>query len=151
MVDERAARRADFRNGPELLLADGQLWTLADRFPQGEDPEYDRTVRAVFQAQDEFERLLGEMAVCILLLSRNYSLEPEQLRRILSFPAGDPALIRQQQSLRAIIEDQARRHATEIDAGLGAELAASADWERPDPPIQPIQLRSLRSLFGGEP
>lgn len=150
MVDERASRRAAFRSGTEIVLADGQLWTLADRFKEGDDPEYDEALRAVFSSQDHAERLLAEMVVCILLLSRNYVLTPEQLRELLSYPASDPKIKQHQNSLRELIEAQAQRYDAKVNQSAGVELSPSQDWQNPDL-FPPIRLRSLGFPLGGEP
>lgn len=150
MVDERASRRAAFRSGTEIVLADGQLWTLADRFVEADDPEYDDTLRAVLSAHDHAERLLAELVVCILLLSRNYALTPEQLRELLSFRAGDPSLAQHRNSLRELIEAQAKRYTAKVNQSVAVDLGPSQNWQNPDL-FPPIRLRSLGFPLGGKP
>ena len=112
MLDEKRMRHVRFLPGAAVRLADGQVWTLptAGRGagpsvidPEGGPveeadfgPEYEMMVRAVIDSEDRYERQRAELALAILLLTRNYRLESRDLQAILSFPEGHPGVSKAQ-------------------------------------------------------
>jgi hypothetical protein len=113
MPDETRRRRADFRRGPSIRLADGQPWTFPDPAEvaagrgAGVEPEFEALVRAVFEAEDRPDRLRCELALAINLLGRNYELTPVEYRRLLGFPPGSSELARAQAEFHALALDHA--------------------------------------------
>ncbi|MBV8229777.1 MAG: hypothetical protein JO329_07325 [Planctomycetaceae bacterium] len=103
MVDEQARRRVTFNEGTRIRLADGQFWSLPGRWSDHADPEYDATFVAIFEAEDVAERLRAELALTILLLSRNYDLTPEQFQELLGFPPDSPSLLEMQRAVHEMV------------------------------------------------
>ncbi len=110
MLDERALRRSGFREGPRIVLGDGQEWTFprpwlrlfpvraADgRLTVGSGPGYgaeyhDLVDQFVDCDPEDVTSRLGlqfQMAAC--LLERNYELGDGDLRRLLAIDLADPA------------------------------------------------------------
>src|SRR4051794_40414025 len=105
MTDEWCLRRPDFLPGTQVRLGGGQEWTLpdpparpavnasgpADPWRGGCDSigtDYEATVAAILDAEDEAGRLLAELALAICLLGRNYTLTPADYREILGGESG---------------------------------------------------------------
>jgi hypothetical protein len=107
MVDERSVRRPRFIEGTKIRLADGQSWSFPASHP--DDPEYDQVLRAVFEAEDDAERLRVELALTILLLARNYNLGPADYQVLLGYPPGDPALAQLQREVHQMVLDHAEK------------------------------------------
>lgn len=113
MLDETRRRRADFLPGAAVRLADGQLWTLP-AIPStagrslGIGPDYEALVDALGQAEDEFERARGELALVVFLLTRNYDLTPADCQSLLLAPCGGAALVELRSLFREIAEIHAR-------------------------------------------
>lgn len=102
MPDERERRKPGFLEGVDVRLADGHLWTLPIRETPRDDPEFDALLKAMAEAEDRAERFRLELALTILLLSRNYDLSSNQIRSLLDFSQGDPALLELQDDLRRL-------------------------------------------------
>ncbi len=110
MLDERALRRPEFTAGPEVVLGDGQAWTLprptlrlfpvrdADgRIAVGGGPSFGAEYEALMdelagcEADDATARLTVQFRMAALLLTRNYDLSDRDLRELLVVDAEDPA------------------------------------------------------------
>jgi hypothetical protein len=141
-MDERAARRPTFGEGTGIRLADGQTWTLPGRSPEAEDPEFDGIIRAVFEAEDDAERLRSELALTILLLSRNYDLKPGDYQRLLGYRPNDPALAEMQRAVHDFVMDQARRHHALLRLAPPAADAGSQNWQPNGQERPPLRVRS---------
>jgi hypothetical protein len=85
MVDESVHRRATFREGKWLRMADGQDWSFPRPPAPGADLEFDATLRTLHEAESWDEALRAEFALAILLLSRNYDLMPREYEQIFGF------------------------------------------------------------------
>lgn len=109
-MDEQALRRPAFVEGTRIRLANGQDWSFPDQPLHPEDHELIAVLRAIVEAEDESERLRGELALSILLLSRNYDLSPTDFQAILSYAPGDPALAEMQH----VVHDLATRHSRDL-------------------------------------
>jgi hypothetical protein len=107
--DEPSARRAEFAPGATVVLADGQGWSLPLRDAARDDPEYDALLDAVAEAEDTAERLRAELALTIFLLDRNYALNPDEIRALLTFRPGDPRLSEAQAAVHALALESLRR------------------------------------------
>jgi hypothetical protein len=108
MIDELALRRPAFVEGVRIRLANGQQWSFPDRPPHPEDQELIALLQAVDEAEDAHERLRGELALAILLLSRNYDLGPDDYQAILGYPQDDPAIAAMQTALHELAIRQSR-------------------------------------------
>jgi hypothetical protein len=135
MVDEQALRRPDFVEGRRILLGNGQRWSFPDHPPLHDDAEHIASLRAIGEAEDRADRLRAELALTILLLSRNYDLSPSDYQAILSFPPSDPSLAALQDAIHELAVEQLR--------ALPQLLAANSD-----PPAPQKSHWRLASLFG---
>ncbi|WP_406700478.1 hypothetical protein V5E97_16860 [Singulisphaera sp. Ch08] len=91
MIDERLRRRASFQEATSIQLADGQLWWLPQVSINSRDPLLCSLIKAVASADDDSERLRDELALTMVLLSRNYELNADVYPEILGFRPGDSA------------------------------------------------------------
>jgi hypothetical protein len=105
MVDEQALRRPDFVEGRRILLANGQEWSFPDDSPF-HDAEHIALLRAIGESEDQADRLRGELALTILLLSRNYDLSAADYQAILDFPPSDPSLDALQHAVHDLAGEQ---------------------------------------------
>lgn len=103
MIEERSRRRNTFVEGTPVQLADGQTWSLPALPEQSSDPVVDSLRRGIGSTATEAHRLRDELALTILLLSRNYQLTPELYPQLLGFRPGDPARIELQRSIRRLV------------------------------------------------
>lgn len=85
MIDEKGMRRSEFVEGVKVQLSDGQFWTLASDVDGCEDTRTAGLLELIYQAEDPAEGLRSELALTILLLSRNYHLDSDQLYGLLDF------------------------------------------------------------------
>jgi hypothetical protein len=108
MIDELALRRPSFEEGEHIRLANGQEWTLPNHPPYNDDLEHQDVLRGIIEAEDVPERLRAELALTILLLSRNYDLLPEEYHSILEFAPGDPQLGELQDTVHQLAREQIR-------------------------------------------
>ncbi len=145
MVVEQSARRPAFKEGTRIVLADGQAWSLPGRWSDRDDPEFDAILRAVFEAEDVADRLRHELALTILLLSRNYQLGPGDYQALLGFPPGAAALATMQRTLHEFVLDQARHVEDRINWVRPAQADSPLRWEPAGPSKWSARLRSLWS------
>lgn len=103
MTDERSRRRTTFQDGTPVQLADGQYWSLPSLAENETDPVVEELRRGIAAPSEEPERLRDELAMTILLLSRNYHLTPETFPQILGFRPGDPARGELQRTVRRVV------------------------------------------------
>jgi hypothetical protein len=116
MVNERARRQPTFLGGVPIRLANGQYWSLPEDPPPPDDEEHQLVLEAIREAQDEAERLHAELALTVLLLSRNYRLLPGDYQAILGYAPGDPA----QAEMQAAVSALASRQCAALDPHFGA-------------------------------
>lgn len=109
MLDERTLRRPTFTPGPEVVLGDGQTWTLPrpslrlfpvrdtdGRIAVGGGPSFGAEYEALMDdlaacdADDATSRLTIQFRMAALLLVRNYDLADRDLRELLVVDAEDP-------------------------------------------------------------
>ncbi|SIN94055.1 hypothetical protein SAMN05444166_1708 [Singulisphaera sp. GP187] len=103
MIDERNRRRASFQEVTSIQLADGQQWWLPHVAINSGDPLLFSLHKAVISADNDRERLRDELALTMVLLSRNYDLSPEVYPEILGFRPGDPARDELQTVIRRLV------------------------------------------------
>jgi hypothetical protein len=113
---EAGFRRLNFLGGRFVRLADGRGWA----FPgPSEIAAAGQTLGAevlallvgIAEAEDEADRLRGELALAIRLLATNYDLSPADYSRLLSSPPGSLEIAEMQMSFR----DLARSHAQALE------------------------------------
>jgi len=85
MVEQETRRRGDFQPGNWVRMGDGQQWMFPDPPAPGADHEYDALIRCLLEAEDADEARRIELALGILLLSRNYDPRPSEYEAIFSF------------------------------------------------------------------
>jgi hypothetical protein len=98
-----------FIDGTRVVLADGQSWALPVYELDQIDAEYEATLKAIGEAEDGPERLRFELALTILLLSRNYQFGPSDFQDLLDFEPGDPAKAELQGAVHNLVVEQVRR------------------------------------------
>jgi len=91
MVEEKVRRRADFQLGRWVRMGDRQQWMFPPPPAPGLDPEYDALIRIHRESEDADDERRIELAIAILLLSRNYDPKPEEYAAIFSFGADKSA------------------------------------------------------------
>jgi hypothetical protein len=106
MIDEQALRRPTFVEGTPIRLANGQSWSLPDPPPYQEDDAHRLVLQAIGEAEDQRERLRGERALTVLLLTRNYHLRAADYAELLDFAPDDPALAEMQAAVSALATRQ---------------------------------------------
>jgi hypothetical protein len=136
MVDEQALRRPDFVEGRRILLANGQAWSFPDHPPLRDDAEQIAALRAIGESEDQADRLRAELALTILLLSRNYDLSPSDYQAILGFRPSDPALAALQHAIHELAVEQLR-----------ALPRLSGAYSNSNPPAPRMTHWSLARLF----
>lgn len=124
MSSSQATRRPGFTAGIGVRLSDGATWTLPVYEASGQDAEHAALIAAALEAEDEAEALRVELALLILLLSRNYDLAPDQLASLLTFPPGAPDETALQTAVHRLVLDRASR------PGAAASPASAEDLRR---------------------
>lgn len=126
MLDQRALRSTDYREGTEIRLADGQCWTfpapggMSGPESPAADPNYLPILEAILDAEDTPDRLRSELVLAIHLLGRNYRLRPREYRKLLGFPAGSPALAAAQHAFHELATQHLRANLVNAEVGPAA-------------------------------
>ena len=102
MVDEKSRRLTDFQTGVDVLLSDGQHWTLPEPERSPNDPDLIAICEAITEAEDRDDRLRLELALLIFLIKKNYELSADEIGYLLEFPPGDAPLVQLQGDLRKL-------------------------------------------------
>ena len=105
MVEEKVRRRAGFQSGKWVRMGDRQQWMFPPPPAPGIDPEYDALSRILQESEDADDERRIELAMAILLLSRNYDLTPDEYVAIFSFGTDQSA----RSAAQAAISDVVRR------------------------------------------
>ncbi len=87
MVEQKVRRRREFQAGSWVRMGDGQRWMFPDPPSLGTDREYDALIRCLLEAEDKEEARRIELALGILLLSRNYDPQPSEYEAAFNFGA----------------------------------------------------------------
>lgn len=100
--DEQALRRDTFTEGREVVLADGQSWSLARPYVifridstasgfietlrlDGDDGAFSALMKRYDAAETNFEYMTAIALIGHLLLTRNYDLTPDQVGDLMPF------------------------------------------------------------------
>jgi hypothetical protein len=111
LVDEALSRRADFRDGRKIRLADGQTWSMPPPPNASEwgsppfDAVYTGLVSAIAEAETRHERHLAELSLAIFLLGHNYCLDPQDYEQLLSFSPDSADLTEWQSAFRNLAQE----------------------------------------------
>jgi hypothetical protein len=90
-------------------MADGQDWSFPAPPQPGVDAQFDALADARMEAEDRDEVLRIELAISILLLSRNYNLTPADYRCIFNFDGDCAQLGAVQTAISAMIGSPCHR------------------------------------------
>ena len=91
MVEEKVRRREGFQSGRLVRMGDRQQWMFPPPPAPGIDPEYDALSRILQESEDADDERRIELAMAILLLSRNYDPTPDKYEAIFSFGLDESA------------------------------------------------------------
>jgi hypothetical protein len=91
MVEEKLRRRAGFQLGKWVPMGDRQHWMFPPPPAPGIDRDYDALIRVHRESEDADDERRIELAVAILLLSRNYSPTPGEYEAIFDFGTDSSA------------------------------------------------------------
>jgi len=112
-------------------MADDQEWSFPDPPPPGLDAQYDALAEARHQAEDREEVLRIELAISILLLSRNYNLTPADYRRIFDFDDDCARLSAVQSAVSTMICSRSKREPGTPALEQAAPTGESGPTRRP--------------------
>lgn len=110
MVDENVRRRAGFQAGRWVRMGDRQHWMFPPPPAPGIDGEYDALIRVHHEAEDADDERRIELAMAILLLSRNYAPTPAEYQAIFDFGADDSARSTAQAAISEIVREDLENH-----------------------------------------
>ena len=91
MVEEKVRRREGFELGKWVPMGDRQHWMFPPPPAPGIDRDYDALIRVHHESEDTDDARRIELAVAILLLSRNYAPTPAEYEAIFDFGADQSA------------------------------------------------------------
>jgi hypothetical protein len=103
MVEEKLRRRAGFQLGKWVPMGDRQHWMFPPPPAPGIDRDYDALIRVHRESEDADDERRIELAVAILLLSRNYSPTPGEYEAIFDFGANQSARSAAQAAISEIV------------------------------------------------
>ena len=111
MVSEQSSRRSGFQEGRKIRLADGQMWTfirpsIDEKWAHGSSAnEFEGLMRAIQEAENDYEKRIAELAFAIFLLRQNYRLVPTELEQLLDFPPQSLEASNWQHSIHQLVQD----------------------------------------------
>jgi hypothetical protein len=109
MVVEKVRRRAGFQSGRWVRMGDRQQWMFPPPPAPGIDPEYDALSRIHQESEDADDERRIELAMAILLLSRNYDLTPDEYVAIFSFGTDPSAKSTAQAAISEVVHRDRKR------------------------------------------
>ena len=125
MVEEKVRRRAGFQSGRWVRMGDRQQWMFPPPPAPGIDPEYDALSRIHQESEDADDERRIELAMAILLLSRNYDLMPDEYVAIFSFGTDPSAKSTAQAAISEVVRRDRKRlnlHSTMSPPGSRTRL-----------------------------
>lgn len=146
MIDERIRRRASFQEGTSIQLADGQVWWLPQVSLDSSDPVLFSLLKAVVSADNDRERNRDEMALTMVLLSRNYELSSEVYPELLGFRPGDPARDELQKVIRQLVGSAPEVSRPELIPNLDRKPRPASRWGLSAASASLTRVRSRWSL-----
>jgi hypothetical protein len=127
MVAEKARRRAGFQDGVWIRMADGQEWLFKNPPVPGVDAEYDGLVQGLLEAEDQHEARKFELAIALLLLSKNYQPSPREYQDIFCFDGSDEAQSSATKAISTLIFSDLERRRRHV---AGERPAAAVQFPR---------------------
>ena len=109
MVEEKVRRRAGFQSGRWVRMGDRQQWMFPPPPAPGIDPEYDALSRILQESEDADDERRIELAMAILLLSRNYDPTPDEYVAIFSFGTDPSAKSTAQAAISEVVHRDRKR------------------------------------------
>jgi hypothetical protein len=103
MFEEKVRRRAGFQSGRWVQMGDRQRWMFPPPPASGIDPEYDALARIHQEPEDADDERKIELAMAILLLSRNYDPTPDEYIAIFSFGTDESARSAAQAAISEVV------------------------------------------------
>jgi hypothetical protein len=130
MLELKEMKTRDLRPGTWVRMGDGQPWMFPHPPAPGTDAEYEALIRCLLEAEDEDETRRIELALSILLLSRNYDPQPCGYQAIFNFGADRATRLAAQAAISELIYSDLEERFIEC---------------RP----QTIQITYIQAVFGG--
>lgn len=127
MRGEATVRLPTFREGTRIPMADGQEWSFPNPPEPGADAQYDALAEARFEAEDWDEVLRIDLAISILLLSRNYDLSSADYTCIFDFEDDRTRLLCAQSKISELIASDSQRAVARV-AVPRAQEASEPGW-----------------------
>ena len=131
MVSEQSSRRSGFQEGRKIRLADGQMWTfirpsIDEIWTHGSSAnEFEDLMRAIQEAENDYEKRIAELAFAIFLLRQNYRLVPTELEQLRAdFPPQSLEASNWQHSIHQLVQDH-------LDCFWGPSRVFRRDWTGP--------------------
>jgi hypothetical protein len=134
MLEQKLRRRSDFRAGTWVVMGDGQRWMFPHPPLPGTDRQYDALVQSLREAEDREDARSIELALGILLFSRNYDAQPRDYQAIFRFDANQAIQLAAQTAISALIYNDLKKRPAQ-SRGRGS----------PSPSF-PVARRSLRTM-----
>jgi hypothetical protein len=103
MVKEKVRRRVGFQLGRWVRMGDQQHWMFPPPPAPGIDHEYDELIRVHHESEDADDERRIELAMAILLLSRNYAPTPGEYQAIFNFGPDESARSTAQAAISEIV------------------------------------------------
>jgi hypothetical protein len=135
MVEEKVRRRVGFQSGRWVRMGDQRPWMFPPPPAPGIDHDYDALSRVHRESEDADDERRIELAMAILLLSRNYDPTPEEYQAIFSFGTDQAA----RSTAQAAISEAVRR---DLEPDRSNRLPEPA---RATAPIFHTHFRAIRS------
>jgi hypothetical protein len=104
MVEEKVRRREGFETGRWVRMGDHQHWMFPPPPAPGNDCEYDALIQVHHEAEDADDERRIELAMAILLLSRNYAPTPREYQEIFNFGADESARATAQAAIAEVVQ-----------------------------------------------
>lgn len=151
MMEQKLRRLNGFRTGVWVRMGDGQKWMFPHPPVVGTDREYDGLIRCLLEAEDFDEARRIELALGILLFSRNYDPQPCDYESIFSFDDDRATQSAAEAAISALIyedleERRVPRHAVESGSRSRPRFFARFTRFALHPPRGPARCSSLRFL-----
>lgn len=117
MVDEKERRRADWREGTEVRLGNGQGWHLRHppyrraarpapgggyEFSELRRPRFDDLMEAMLDAEEGMVQINTALNIAVLMLEQNYDLTADDVAELLPWAHGDESNVEMWQAILGI-------------------------------------------------